>query len=503
MKMSDCSTNQKENKKSEWDGAGGIRVWQKDKVNMEQNGAVGIPCGCVSAEPIRSDGTVRDTPMEFSQQGGAAALHHISRSRERSKFSLFFSQTKQPAGTDRPQLQFPVSLVTSRPPNVILAPRRRRCAAPPSITPYIVFPRAAQNSPLFSERKKAAGRHTPSSSEMRRDCWVAYSRPRRAPALAVKTRHIDFEMSHTTQAAAQHQNSIFGRPANSIPAQLSIVAASPSREHPKYLSRHQNSIFERPANSVVAPLQVRVFRKRQVSVFFFAACGARVRVGIRLDNLKEAQCSTPRRRGRISPRARLRKPSSGHNFTDFSASKIQKFPAGGQHGADSQVFRVRAARSVLARNVLALNGLAGKWRGATKLFLYHLASSPKTTSNGLLNVENERVVPACMTTTLPVLDYNATNSLQTRGMHSDMLNFSAGVPYSIMQPRITTALFSVSFILALAALASSVQAAALPHGLSFHHDESGFRDTLYLQSYLGRMFDEEDYEPNPYTQHTA
>ncbi|KAJ7148480.1 hypothetical protein C8R43DRAFT_952586 [Mycena crocata] len=45
-----------------------------------------------------------------------------------------------------------------------------------------------------------------------------------------------------------------------------------------------------------------------------------------------------------------------------------------------------------------------------------------------------------------------------------------------MQPRIMTALFSVSFILALAALASSVQAAALPHGLSFHRgNESGTR----------------------------
>ncbi|KAJ7148472.1 hypothetical protein C8R43DRAFT_1009115 [Mycena crocata] len=73
-----------------------------------------------------------------------------------------------------------------------------------------------------------------------------------------------------------------------------------------------------------------------------------------------------------------------------------------------------------------------------------------------------------MTTTLTVLDYNATNSLQTRGMHSDILNKHAGWS----SPRIMTALFSVSFILALAALASSVQAAALPHGLSFHRDES-------------------------------
>ncbi|KAJ7148463.1 hypothetical protein C8R43DRAFT_1108030 [Mycena crocata] len=413
---------------------------------------------------------------------------------------------------------------------------------------------------------------------MQRDCWVAYSHPRRAPALAAKTRHIDFEMSHTTQAAARHQNSIFGRPAKSMAAPLSVGAASTSRQRhipipyilKPNLARHQNTIFERPANSIAAPssnttsmfeiFRLIDFRLFSIKVYnLLARDTTRTRLickrtppskfnfwvsrelhgGTAIAMFKDkvaCDCSTSffaifsLRLRRVFGAAQ-RGIFPRHNFKPYGVISARKLPISSRRGRNffpeaspqalirtqfyrlfgfknsfffpweantTEICRVSEYSTTIpykkpyihfylatSRPVGGAERLGAERLSAERVgrkiarSLLQRVNSSTTSSKQLLIVENERVVPACMTTTATVLDYNTTNSLQTRGMHSDMLNKHGDAVFEGREAgwssaRIMTTLFSVSFALALAALASSssVQAAALPHGLSFHRDES-------------------------------
>ncbi|KAJ7127228.1 hypothetical protein C8R43DRAFT_957914 [Mycena crocata] len=73
------------------------------------------------------------------------------------KFVPFSKRKMPPAGTYHLRLQFFVAAITLARPTFVFTSRRRRAAAPTTITLYIVFPRAVQIHAFFSRKKPPAG----------------------------------------------------------------------------------------------------------------------------------------------------------------------------------------------------------------------------------------------------------------------------------------------------------------------------------------------------------
>ncbi|KAJ7076054.1 hypothetical protein C8R43DRAFT_1115795 [Mycena crocata] len=325
-------------------------------------------------------------------------------------------------------------------PNVVLAPGRRRAAAPALILRYIAFPRAAQNlwagpprheikcSVVVGSPTHITTHRLPVSSTI---CpYGSRSPPSKFDFWVSRKLHGDTGVPPTSNTISQ-------------PSRCSKTL-SPLRPGTKIRFFSPSSPYQLPASDTTHPvpppnlaeIKIRFLNVPRTSLRrcstwnisslknqFFPPLQTMFNPGHNLGSKN----SKFLRRGRISPTTRLRKTSSRRTFTDFSASTFQKFPAGRQPDVDSHGFRnrpisghlrmleikksprgaVRAARSVLARNVLALNGLPG-FLGERAPLPLQLVSSQKTRSKQLLIVENEHV-KVTSTVTRPHLHQFASN----------------------------------------------------------------------------------------------